>query len=111
MLVHRTPSGMLRVEYAGLGSGDGRSIISMTGNVLYRAITTESSESTLDFPIRMDEFEEMMKRVVPKQRSAFYVTAVLSGDYVEEDVTEEAVEELLSLSDEALQAGFHNLTI
>ena len=111
MLVHRTPSGMLRVEYAGLGSGDGRSIFSMTGNVLYRAITTESSKSTLDFPIRMDEFEEMMKRIVPKQRSAFYVTAVLSGDYVEEDVTEEAVEELLSLSDEALQAGFHNLTI
>jgi GNAT superfamily N-acetyltransferase len=95
MLVHRTPSGLLRLEYAGFESDDGSSMISMTGHVLYRTLATESTGATIVFPIRMDEFDEMMERIAPKQRSALLVTAVLSSDYLEEDVTGEAVEELL----------------
>lgn len=106
MLVHRTPSGMLRVEYAGPGDADEKTIVFMAVHVLYAAIQSETGEPVLDFPIRMDVFEQLMEKIVPEQRSALLVTAVLADDNVEADITEETVSEMLSMPDEELRERF-----
>ena len=103
MLVHRTPSGMLRVEYISLGSSSDTKVIPvMAAFVLYTAHEKRYLDSAVDFPIQMDEFERLMEKIVPRQRGAFMVTGILTADFGSIDIDEKLVDGFTSASDEEL---------
>ena len=109
MLVHKTPSKKLRVEFVGLAGADTKPVPTMAGYVLHEALRTAPADSVLDFPIHMDEFSQAMDKLAPKQRSALLVTAVLSGAFLEEDVTAETVEEMLSMPEKQLRKEYEKM--
>ena len=95
MLVHRTPSGLLRVEYIGLGASDMLPIEIMIGYLLGQAFNPALSVSRISIPVQMDELDELLSKLVPQQRSDLLVTAVLSDDLLTDDITEDELRAVL----------------
>ena len=95
MLVHITPSGICRVEYMEPGKQGLKAIPALATCFLDKAARNVKADSVLDIPIRMDEFDRLMDKFVPRQKSSLLVTAVLSAPLSYTDVDEDMIEELL----------------
>ncbi len=102
LMVHKTPSDTYRVEYMSLGSMEAKPLPAMAGHLFGQSLNLSGADVVLDIPVLMDEFDEMVDKLVPQPKSALLVTAVLSDSFIRDDVDEDAIETLLSLSDEEL---------
>ncbi len=103
MLVHRTPSNMLRVEYISVHT-DSKPIALMAVQLLVQAKSKNNNTKTIiDFPVSMDAFNALIGKLIPKQMSSLLVLGVLSDSFLLSDITEDDIDMMLSMSDEELQ--------
>ena len=102
LMVHRIPSGTYRVEYMSIGSMGAKPLPAMAGHLFGQSLNLPEADVVFDIPILMDEFDSLVEKLVPQQKGALLVTAVLSNSFIRDDVDEDAIETLLSFSDEEL---------
>ena len=95
MLVHKTPSGTYRVEYVNHSTEGIEPLMVMTAYLLGQSLNLPGADVVLDIPVLIDEFGELVEKLVPTQKSALLVTAVLSKSFIRDDIDEDAVAALL----------------
>ena len=100
LMVHKAPSDTYRVEYMSLGAMGDKPLPAMAGHLFGQSLNLPAADVVLDIPVMMDEFDNLIEKLVPQKKSALLVTAVLSNSFIRDDIDEDAIEALLSHSDE-----------
>ena len=94
-LVHRCPSGTLRVEYFAFMPGKEKEIIKLVGCLAVSALNKYPRTTFLFMPIESEQFGMLLDRLFPNQRTKLLIEGVLLDIPEELDLDEEDVEEMI----------------
>lgn len=97
LLAHKTPSGILRVEYLGAEEGCEALYYNLISFFMEKAITSYEDDTLLKIPVEMEELGSFIEEICPKQMGQYMIAGNMTKPEPELDLSPEDVAKIMTV--------------